>query len=99
MVRAIRRFSADQVRALAIGLDLAPQPADLHVDAAVEGVVALAVGQVDQLVAGENALGVFKKHYQQVELATGQRDHDALGRTQFATGDIQMPTGEGNHRA
>src|SRR5262249_45351343 len=66
---AARAHRLDQGGVLRVRLDLAPEPADLDVDAAVEGRGGAAAGEVDQLVAGEHALGPLRKRHQEIELA------------------------------
>ncbi|MNF11641.1 hypothetical protein D3C80_2128930 [compost metagenome] len=56
--------------------------------------MALAPCQIDQLLAAEDALRVFEKYQQQVELACRERHHHPLRRTQLAAGHIQLPVVE-----
>src|SRR5262245_54735737 len=61
---AARANRLDQGGVLRIRLDLAPKPADLDVDAAVEGCGGAAAGEIDQLVAGQHPLGPLGKRHQ-----------------------------------
>src|ERR1700749_1764124 len=49
------------------------QPAELHVDVAIESLGGAAAGPVDQLIARQYSPGPLDKAVQQIELARGQR--------------------------
>src|SRR5262245_7769410 len=55
-----------------IWLDLAADAGDAHVDGAVEGFAVARLREVEQALAREHALGVFRKRLQQRELGTDQ---------------------------
>src|SRR4051812_4997667 len=57
----------DQARLLGVGLDLAAQPAHLHVDAAVERARHAAAREIEQLVARQHALRMLGEGDQEIE--------------------------------
>ena len=62
-----------------IGLDLSPEPADLHVDAAVKRRARPPLREIEQLVPRQHALGPRDEGHEQVELAAGDVDDRAAG--------------------
>ncbi len=77
-----------------VGLDLAAQAADLHVDRAVEQAGGAAAGVLEQEVAREHAARVVHEHAQQVELAAREHHGDAVGAVQLARAFVEGPAGE-----
>ena len=71
---ALPRHGDDETRLLRIGLDLAAQPADLHVDAAVERLEAPATQGVQEYVPAKDPARPGDEDAQQRELAARQRD-------------------------
>ncbi len=64
------------------------------VDGTVEQVGVAALGEVQQLVAGQRDLGPFQQGGQQTELTGGQWQGDAVGADQFALAGIERPVAE-----
>ena len=67
------------------------QAADEQVDGAVEGLGVAALGEVEQLISVQHALGVVEQHAQQTELAAGEGHQCALRVQQVARGGVQRP--------
>jgi len=94
----------DELRIVGVGLDLLAQPADLHVDRAIEGRRLAAACLLEQEVARQHAAGVSREGAQEVELAAGQRHVFAARIGEAARSDVQLPTreaqavGRGRHR-
>ena len=80
-----------------IGLDLAPQPRDADVDAAIERLPVLVVGEIEQLIAREHPVGMLDERLQQVELHAGDRHLLAVGVVQPVRLEIE-PAGADRHR-
>ena len=78
-----------------IGLDLAADAADQHVDRALERAGAAALREVEQAVARQHAAGPLAERPQQVELGAGHRDARAFRIAQFAQAEIDPPAPEG----
>src|SRR6266481_7180045 len=80
---------------LRIGLDLAPDAAHQHVDAALERAGISALGEVEQAVARQHPARPFAEGLQQVELGAGHRDERAGGIAQFPQADVDPPSEKG----
>ena len=76
-----------------IGLELAPQPQDLHVDAAVEDILVHA-GRLQQMLAAERSLRRVEKGDQQGIFALGQRDVGSVGIGQTPGAPVELPAAE-----
>src|SRR5262245_16114924 len=74
-----------------IALELAPQPAHQHVDAALEGASAAPLREIEQLIAREDAPGPFTERLQQVELGPGDDNARAIGAFEVAQRAIDAP--------
>src|SRR6201991_5298802 len=85
---------ADQFRRAGVVAELTPQATYLHVDTAIESLVTVATGEIDQLLAREHALRMFDESEQQVEFAAGQRYQRVVRRAQLAPGHVQVPAGK-----
>jgi hypothetical protein len=68
-----------------IRLELFPQTGDLRVDRPLIGVPPRAMGHVHQLLAAENAAGIFQENCEEFEFATRQLDIQAIRCGQLAT--------------
>ena len=68
----------NDARVVRIGLDLAPDARDPHVDSAVEGVRVASVGEIEQALAGEHPAGMIGEGLEEVELRSGERVVDAV---------------------
>jgi hypothetical protein len=89
---------------LRIRLDLATDAADQHVDRALEGAGAAALGEVEQAVPRQHAARALAERLQEIELGRGHRDARACGIAQLAAAGIQPPAekaqhGRASHRA
>jgi hypothetical protein len=84
----------DEFRPTRVLFYLAPQPADLVVHAAVEGGRLAAAREIEKLVPAEHALRVLDEGDQELELAGGQVDAEALGRFQVSAREVDRPAGE-----
>src|SRR5260221_10772823 len=91
---ACAALGPDIARLGRIGFDLAPQPADLHVDGAVEDLVVVQPRKVQQLVSGENTLRRCKQRHEQAELAVGERDLATVGRGETTRAQVELPAVE-----
>ena len=80
--------------AAAVARELAPQPADLDVDRAVEMLGVRPARQIEQLVARQHAARMLDQREQQAELAVGQVDDDVVGIEQ-----LRAPTGSSRQPA
>src|SRR5260370_14534436 len=87
-------LGADVLRPGRVGLDLPPQPEDLHVDRAVVDLRAVEPREIEQLLAREHALRRRAQRLQPVELAQAELDALAFGRDQPATAQVELPAGE-----
>src|SRR5262249_13379288 len=67
----------DEMRFFGVCLDLPAQPGDPDIDAAVERLRRLAVREIQQLIARQDAVGVRDEGLQQVEFHAGQADRVA----------------------
>ena len=85
----------DSARLGWIVLDLASEPADQHVDRAVERVVAAPADVVDQAVARADAAAVDDQRRQQLEFGARQTQLFAGRRGQRPMRDVERPTAEG----
>src|SRR5258708_14856026 len=72
--------AAHRLDQFALALDLLAQPADLHVDGAVERIGLSSARPVHQLLARQHAVGTCEKAAEQVELRAGQRQLAAVGK-------------------
>jgi hypothetical protein len=84
----------DQGRPLRVALDLAPQPAHLVVDAAIEHVGGASAGQVEQLVAAQHPARMVEKRAEQEELHRAERHRHAVRADQLALRRIEGPAVE-----
>src|SRR5260370_32140802 len=76
-----------------IGLKLAPQPQDLHVDAAVEHILVHA-GRLQKMLAGKRALRCVEESDKQGILSLRQRDGGTIGVGEAPTAPIELPAAE-----
>src|SRR6185503_8543160 len=84
----------DEARVRGVGLDLAPQAQDLHVDRAVVDLGVVQARKVEKLFAREDALRRRKESGEQAELALGELDGLALRAFQLAQPDVELPAAE-----
>lgn len=63
---------------MGIRFDFSPEPADLNVDAAIEGSADAAARQVEKLIAGQDVLRMLSKSYEQVIFAGREFDERPL---------------------
>src|SRR5260221_11978639 len=91
---ACAALGPDIARLGRIGFDLAPQPADLHVDGAVEDLVVVQPRKVQQLVPSENALGRGEQDREEIEFCIAERDLTAVGRLEAADIQVELPAAE-----
>src|SRR5262249_32465964 len=89
----------DQARLFRVGLDLAPEPADHHVDAAVERDIAPAGHGVQQKVAAQRPAGAAHEFAQKGELAARQSDRLAGGALKHSGVEIENEPGDANRPA
>ena len=92
---ATRAHRLDHGRIGRIGLDLAADAADQHVNRALERAGAAPLREVEQAVARQHAARPLAECPQQVELGAGHRDARACGIAQFAQAQIDAPAFEG----
>ena len=85
----------DAARLDGVVLDLAPEPADQHVDRAVERVVAAMADMIDQAVARAYAAAVDDQRRQQLEFGARQTELFAGRRGQRPVRDVERPAAEG----
>src|ERR1700732_3510194 len=71
-------LGTNNARCVRSGLQLAPQPQDLDVDAAVEDILVHA-GRLEKMLAAERPLGRVEKGGQQSIFTLGQRDLGSVG--------------------
>ena len=76
--RAMACVPAGQGALAGVVLGVAAQPADEHVHAAVEGPRLAALSQLQELIAGERAIGVEQQRLQQPVLGLAQRHHPEM---------------------
>jgi len=76
-----------------IGLQFAPQPQDLHVDAAVENIL-VHPSCLQQMLAAERPLGRVEKGGQQSIFTLGQRDLGSAGVGETPGTPIELPAAE-----
>ncbi len=79
---------------LGIFFDPPAQPADVHVDAAVEGRCGPAARDVEELIAGQHALRPLDERQQDVELGCPQVHERTGGRVQPPARDVEAPAEE-----
>src|SRR5229473_8346027 len=84
----------DHGRVLRVGLELAAQTTDLHIDGAVERPSLAVAGEVEQPVAAQYLVGIVDEGGEQIELAGGEPHLAAVGRYQLARGEVEVPAGE-----
>ena len=96
---AAAAYGLDHARVLRIVFELAAQPADLHVDRAVERPGFAIARQIQQAVARQYLVGVVDERREQVELAGRQPDFVAARRQQLAARQVEVPAGEAHARA
>ncbi len=90
---------ADHGRVRRIGLDLAADAGDAHVDGAVEGFAVARLRKVEQSFARQHSLGVFRKRLQQREFGADQRMLVALLVAQDLRVDVEPLGAEADRRA
>jgi hypothetical protein len=83
----------DDTRRARVGLQLAAQPQDLHVDAAVEHVLVHA-GRLQKALTGERSLRRVDEGGQQRVFALRQRDRGTVGIGQPPRAPIELPAAE-----
>ena len=86
-------LGSNDLRRTRIGLELAPQPQDLHVDAAIENVL-VHTGCLQQLLAAERPLGRIEKGGQQSVFALGQRNLGPAEVGEPPSPPIDLPAAE-----
>ncbi len=91
---AVATHRDDHRRRLRIGLDLAANSAHLHVDGPIERGGVAAAGEIEELVAVHDALRVLGKGDEQLVLAGGEVDDDAVRRFQPAAAEVELPSRE-----
>ena len=84
----------DESRCARIVAQLLAQTADVQIDGAVERIGLAALGQGQQLVAVERAVGTFQQGLEQAVFAAGKHDHQARAVLQLPRGVVQRPAGE-----
>jgi hypothetical protein len=89
----------DQARLLGIGLDLFPQPADQHVDAAIERIGPLAAQSVEQIVAAQHPRGMTSELAQQRKFAAGEGNVAPTSVGEQASVEIERKIPEPDGRA
>ena len=62
--------------------------------AAIERRGVAAAGKIEQLVAGQDPLRMLGEGHQQLVLAGGEIDDDAVRRLQPAAAEVELPAGE-----
>src|SRR2546430_7226808 len=80
--------AAHRLDQFAVALDLLAQPADLHIDRAIERIGLPAARPVHQLLAREHTVGPREKAPEQIELGAGQRKFAAVGVRDMALVEI-----------
>src|SRR5277367_1082007 len=83
-----------QLGVAAVIFQFAAEAADGDVDGAVEGAGLAAAQEVEQHVAGEDAVGAFDEGDEEVVFATGEGDFDGVRVHQAAAGGFQDPAVE-----
>src|SRR6185369_15288291 len=76
-----------------IGLQLAPPPQDLHIDAAVEDIL-MDASRLQQMLARKGPLRRIEKGDQQGIFALGQRHRLVLGIRQAPVAPVELPGAE-----
>src|SRR5262249_12863737 len=84
----------DQCRLFGISLDLAPQPADQDIDAAIEKIGGATAREVEELLAAENALRTLGERQEDLEFPPAQRDHCAFRRKELPPPRVGPPAVE-----
>ena len=69
--------------------ELLPQPRDAHVDRAIERLVRVALGEIEQALAAEHAPGVLGEHAQERELVGGEAERAPVERARDRTRRIE----------
>jgi hypothetical protein len=77
-------FCLDQLRIARVGLELAAQTQDLHVDAAIENLLVVHAARGEKLLAAQDMVRRLKKRGQEIELSCRQR-HRLPGRMDATT--------------
>src|SRR5262249_40376742 len=70
----------DERRIVGIGFELAPQPADLDIDGAVEGTRLAVAREVQQAVPAQYLIGIGDEGGEKIEFAGGKAHLLAIGR-------------------
>src|SRR6185503_6506001 len=86
----------DELRFTWVALNLLPQAAHQHVDAALVRPRDAPLREVEKLVARQHPAGAFAKGVQEVELGSRDRDLGALRAEQLPQGQVDLPAGEGD---
>jgi hypothetical protein len=89
----------DETRRLRVGLDLAAQPADQHVDAAIERIGPLPSQSVDQISAAQHPPGMTNELAQQRKFAAGEGNVAAIRVRERASVEIKRKAPEPEWRA
>ena len=71
-------YGLDGLRLGGIILDLAPNPGDADIDAAVKGLPIAAVSHVQELIASEYPVGVGREGLEEIELHAGDGNLRAI---------------------
>lgn len=77
-----------------VGIESAVQPTDLDIYASIEPAGHAVFGEVQELVAGEDALRMLGEGQQQAALSRAEVDGDVRRGGEFAARRIQRPAGE-----
>ena len=91
---AVAPHCPDELRVCRIAFDLAAQPADLIVDAAIKQLAVAPACQIDELVAREHQAGSLDQRQQQAELGRAEHDGDAVVAGKLAAACVQSPAVE-----
>jgi hypothetical protein len=83
-------FGQDDARRVWIGLQLAPQAQDLHVDAAIEDIFVDA-GRLQKVLAEKRSLRSIEKCNQKHVFALGQCNRDSAGISEAPDAPVKLP--------
>ena len=89
----------NETRRLRVGLDLAAQPADQHVDAAIEGIGPLPSERVEQIPAAQHPPGMTNELAQQRKFAVGEGNVAAIRIRERASVEVKRKFPEPDGRA
>src|SRR6185436_2590173 len=87
-------FRNNELGLARVGFDLAPQPQNLYVNAAVEYVVVVATAQFQQLFATENAFWRPQKSCEQGEFRMSQLNTLTVAGCESARTQVEFPSAE-----